>query len=221
MSTSMPSAAREVTPRSAIPQGTMWPNMPRSVVTLSATPCSVRRRPGPTRRVRTPMAATLRGFGPSASSQTPGYSPDAGGAGQAEVGQRVDHHLLEAVHVGRSRGRVVGHGDDRVGHQLARAVIGDVAAAVGPLEHGPDRGRVDEHVTVIGVRAERVGVRVLEDEQVVVVRPRGQGVLQLVGLVVRDRPERADTQHRPWPQSSAAQSRLPRRSDTRARNSDT
>ena len=53
----------------------MWPNIAKSVVTLRATPCSVRRRSGPTRFVRTPMAAILRGLGPSASTQTPGYSP--------------------------------------------------------------------------------------------------------------------------------------------------
>ena len=120
-----------------------------------------------------------------------------------------------------TRGRVVGHRDDRVGHQLTRAVIGDVAAAVRPLERGADRSRVDQHMTVIGVRAERVGVGMPEDEEVVVAPLHGQGVLEVVGLAVRDRPERPDSQHRSWPQSSAAQSRLLRRSDTRARNNDT
>ncbi len=167
------------------------------------------------------MAAILRGVGPVGVDPDAGVLPDAAGPGQAEVGQRVDHDLLEAVHVGRTRGRVVGHGDDRVGHELTRAVIGDVAAAVRPLEGGADRSGVDEHVAVVGVRAEGVHVRVLEDEEVVVGPVRGQGVLEVVGLVVRDRPERPDAQHRSWPQSSAAQSRLARRSDTRARNSDT
>ena len=69
-----PRPRSDVTPRSAIPHGTMCPNMARSEVTLRATPCSVRRRPGPTRMVRTPMAAIFRGSGPSASTQTPGYS---------------------------------------------------------------------------------------------------------------------------------------------------
>ena len=69
-----PRPRSEVTPRSAMPHGTMCPNMARSEVTLRATPCRVRRRPGPTRMVRTPMAAIFRGSGPSASTQTPGYS---------------------------------------------------------------------------------------------------------------------------------------------------
>ena len=196
MSTSTPSAASEVTPRSAIPHGTMWPNMARSVVTLRATPCSVRRRPGPTRLRAHPDGGDLARVRPVGLDPDAGVLADAGRTGQAKVGQRLDHHLFEAVHVGGPRGRVVGHRDDRVHHQLTRSVIGDVAAAVGPLERGTDRGRVDEHVTVVGVRTERVGVGVLKDEQVVVARPRGQSVLELVGLVIGDRPERPDAQHR-------------------------
>ena len=102
-------------PRSAIPHGTMWPNIARSVVTLRATPCSVRRRPGPTRMVRTPMAAILRGVGPLR------VDPDAGvlvrrcvQPGRPRSASVVDHDLLEPVHVRRTRRRVVGHGDDRV-----------------------------------------------------------------------------------------------------------
>ena len=84
-----PRLRSDVTPRSAMPHGTMWPNMARSVVTLSATPWSVRRRPGPARRVRTPMAAILRACRPPASSHTPGILVLARRPGQAEVGQRV------------------------------------------------------------------------------------------------------------------------------------
>ena len=86
---------------------------------------------------------------------------------------------------------------------------------------GADLRRVDEDVTIVGVRAERVDVRVLQQEEVVVLGLDGQGVLQRGGLVVRDRPEGPDAQHRPGPQSSAAQSRVPRSSATLARNSET
>ena len=118
----------------------------RSQATLRATPCSVRRAPGSRRTVRTPMAAILRGVGPSASIQTPGYSRHRGGPGQAEVGQRGDHDLFQPVHVGRTGRRVVGHRHDRVGHQLAGPVVGDVAAPVGLLERGANRRRIDQHV---------------------------------------------------------------------------
>ncbi len=123
--------------------------------------------------------------------------------------------------MGRARGQVVGHGHDRVRHELAGPVVGHVAAAVGALERGPDGARVDEHVALVGVRAERVDVRVLEEQEVVVGGLTGQGVLQRRGLVVRDRPQRADAQHPRPPYSSAAQSRVPSRSDTRARKSET
>ena len=120
-----------------------------------------------------------------------------------------------------ARGQVVGHRDDRVRHELAGAVVRHVAAAVGALERGADLRRVDEDVAVVGVRAERVHVRVLQQQEVVVLGLTGQRVLQHRGLVVRDRPEGPDAQHRPVPQSSAAQSRVPRSSATFARNSET
>ena len=62
-----PSAASEVTALSGMPHGTMCPNIARSGWTLSARPCKVRPR-----LMRTPMAAILRGVGPSAPSHTPG-----------------------------------------------------------------------------------------------------------------------------------------------------
>ena len=63
----MPSAASDVTGLSAMPHGTMWPNIARSVVTLRAKPCIVRPRLS-----FTPMAAILRGWAPSGSTHTPG-----------------------------------------------------------------------------------------------------------------------------------------------------
>ena len=64
------SSASEVTGLSAMPHGTMCSRMnARSVVTFNAKPCIVRPR-----ERRTPIAQILRGFGPSASIHTPGYS---------------------------------------------------------------------------------------------------------------------------------------------------
>ena len=140
---------------------------------------------------------------------------------QAEVGQRLDENPLEPVHVRGARRRVVGHVHDRIGDQLPRPVVGDVPAAVGALEHGADQHRVDEDMALVGVRPERVGVGVLQEEQIVVGGLGGQGMLQRERLVVRHRPEHPDAQHRSAPQSSAPQSRLLSRSETRARNKET
>ncbi len=68
--TSTPSSASDVTGRSGIPQATMCRRRyVMSVVTLRAKPCIVRPPLS-----RTPMAQILRGYGPSASTHTPGYS---------------------------------------------------------------------------------------------------------------------------------------------------
>ena len=192
----MPSARSEVTPRSAMPHGTMWPNMARSVLTLSATPWRVRRRPGPVRSVRMPTAAILRACGPPASSQTPGYSPSLVAPCRprsANVAMTTRSKRCTCVGTG---GGVVGHRDDRVGHELARPVVRDVTAPVGPLEDRADRRRVDQHVALVGVRTQRVGVRVRQDQQVVIDGLARQGVLERVRLVVGNRPERPDAQHR-------------------------
>ncbi len=143
----MPSAASDVTALSAMPHGTMWSNIDRSGSTLRAKPCIVRRRPGATRLARTPMAAILRGRSPVGVDPHARVLAGARQPGQAEVGQRVDDQLLEAV--ARAPGPTpacVGHREDRVADELARAVVGDVAAAVGPHQLGADRRRVDQHV---------------------------------------------------------------------------
>ena len=123
--------------------------------------------------------------------------------------------------VRRTRCRIVGHRHDRVGHQLSRPVVGDVPAAIGALQDGADRRRIDQHVALVGVHAQRVGVRVLQHQQVVVGRFRGQGVLQRVGLVIGNRPERPEWRSTDVGPSSAAQSRVPSRSATLRRNSET
>ena len=67
MVTSMPSEASEVTGLSAMPHGTMWPNIAMSGATLRAKPCIDRPRVR-----RTPMAAILRGWSDSGATHTPG-----------------------------------------------------------------------------------------------------------------------------------------------------
>ncbi len=75
-------------------------------------------------------------------------------------------------------------------------MIGDVAAPVDGDQVGPDGGRLDQHVGRVGPDAERVDVRVLEQEQPVV-GPNGrpglggveERVLQGVRVVVGNRTE--------------------------------
>ena len=102
--TSMPSAASEVTPRSAIPHGTMWSNIARSVVTLRATPCTVRRRPGPDR------ARPARRWRRSCGAAPPPSRPTRRGTrrrrshpGSPRSASVVDDQLLQPVHVRRAR----------------------------------------------------------------------------------------------------------------------
>src|SRR4051812_6946984 len=59
------------------------------------------------------------------------YGGGVGEGGDAEVGEGLDDDLFEAVDVGADGEGVVLEADDRVGDQLAWAVVGDVAAAVG------------------------------------------------------------------------------------------
>ena len=162
--------------------------------------------------------ARVRALGPDPDA---GVLVDPAGAVKAEVRQRVDDHLLQPPHVSRAGARVVGHRHHWVRHELAGAVIGDVATPVGPLQHGTDGGRVDQHMRLVRVRADGEHVRVLQDQQVVVAVTARQRVLEVERFVVRDRPQATDAQHQAGPQSSAAQSRVPRSSAIRARNKDT
>ena len=98
-------SARRRPPRRATSPGGRRCRTPRcaragsvmSVATLRAKPCIVRPR-----LRRTPMAQILRGFGPSASTHTPGYSVEPAGR-DAERRQRVDDELLDVAHVLRRR----------------------------------------------------------------------------------------------------------------------
>ena len=118
-------------------------------MTFSATPWSVRRRPGATRIVRTPIAAILRGVWTLCVHPNPGVLVHAARPRQPEIGQCLDDDLLQAVHVRRARCRVVGHAHDRVRHQLPRAVVRDVPAPVGSLEHRADLRGIDQDVALV------------------------------------------------------------------------
>ena len=130
------------------------------------------------------------------------------GVRQAEIGEHVDHELLDRAHVGlrvgqprRRRTPVLAgavlrrQGDDRVADELTGAVVGDVAAAVHRNQFGTDDGRVDEHVGgEVGRGAVREHVRVLEQQQVVVVATREQRRLHGERFAVRHAAEPADAQ---------------------------
>ena len=73
-----------------MPHGMMWPNIDRSVETLRAKPCIVRPRLS-----RTPIGRDLPRVLAVGVDPDAGVAAEAAAAGQAEVGQRVDEHLLD------------------------------------------------------------------------------------------------------------------------------
>ena len=105
-----PSRANEVTPRSAIPHGTIRPKSSRSVVTLSANPWLVIQR-----EMRTPIAASLSLPDPDA-----GQARDSAGL-DAEVGRRPDEHFLEIAHVAMHVASIGLQVEDRDSRRSARA----------------------------------------------------------------------------------------------------
>ena len=91
------------------------------------------------------------------------------------------------------------------------------AAAIGAHELGTDFVRIDEDVRRIRPYAHRVGVRMFEQQQVVLLGVRMQRPLEAERVVVIDPAQPASVQrHRP--QSSAAQSRVSMMSRTRSMN---
>ena len=139
-----------------------------------------------------------------------------------QVRQRVDHNLLDGVHVARDRARRGGDADDGIGDELSRAVVGDVPAPVAAHDLGAHGAGVDEHVGPIGVDPQREHVRVLEQEEMVVTTVVVHGALQGVRLGIRDPAQPANPEHVDFvpalvpAQSSAAQSWVPRISVIRA-----
>ena len=126
----------------------------------------------------------------------------------AELGERVDEHTLERAHVGHDVAQAVapvGQRDDRVPDELARPVIGDVAPAIRDARGRRRPCRRHQHVGRVGGGAERVHVRVLEQQQVVVTGTRVERALELVGFAVRNATEPSCAEHQ---SSSASQSRV-------------
>ena len=155
------SAVSDVTPASAMPHGTIAENAARSQSQFSANPCSV-----VARATRMPMAAILRaGRALSAGTHTP-ERPSTRPVCQPELGAHRDQRLLKAPNIIHDIERL-GEADDRVADQLAGAVPGDLAAAVG-VDHGC---AVDGALVRLGAPARGVDRRVLEQQQRV--RPAG------------------------------------------------
>ncbi len=100
--------------------------------------------------------------------------PDAGGVGEAgaddaPVGDGADDGLLQKAHVGVEVQVVVIQGDDGVGDELAGAVKGDVAAAVGfddfDAAGGEEGGRGEEVARGAGVAADGDDGGMLDEEE--------------------------------------------------------
>ena len=125
--------------------GTMRSYQDRSQSQLRAKPCIVTPR-----LTRMPMARDLavRARGRRRRTQTP-LRPSTRAVVDAEVGAHADQRLLEPAHVGDDVDGV-GQPHDRVADELARAVPGDLAAAVDV----DDRGAVEA-----GARAARCACR--------------------------------------------------------------
>ena len=119
-------------------------------------------------------------------------------AGDAAVGQRAQHRLLQAVHVFLDEVAAPAQVDQRIGHDLSGAVVGDLAAAVG----GDDRDVARrQHVVGLAGQALREHRRVLAKPELVgrVRVARGREVLhRLVGGQVVDPAKRAQF-HRAGP----------------------
>ena len=122
-----------------------------------------------------------------------GVTREAAGAGQAQIGEDVDHELLYRVDIEGDGIGAHGHRDDRVPDELAGPVVGDVPTSVGPHQLGAYGGRVDEHVGRIGPDPEREHVRVFKQEEVVVLR-REQRPLHGQRVPVPDPPQPTNPQ---------------------------
>ena len=109
-----------------MPHGTIAENAARSQSQFSAKPCSV-----VARATRMPIAAILRaGRPPPAGHPHPGAAVDPAGLAGPAPAHTADQRFLKAPneihHIQR-----LGQPDDRIADQLAGAVPGDLAAAVG------------------------------------------------------------------------------------------
>ena len=166
----------------------MWSRMyAMSVVTLRANPCIVRPRAS-----RTPIAAILRGFGPSASTHTPGYSASRPAPGTPSLGRATSIRRSSTAANVLERALGVREVDDRVADELTGTVVRDVAAALDRHEVGADRGRVALQVgREVGMRAVGEHMVVFEQQQVLLVPVIEQRLLHRQRLAVRHPPQPA------------------------------
>ena len=120
---------REVTPRSAIPQGTMWPNQSRSTSALRAKPWQVTQR-----LTLTPDRRDLILTHPDAGQARPALALDA------VLGQAVEGHTAAAVDLedGSTLGAKM-HGVSRNPAALAATAVGIDRRVLQEQEHIGDK----------------------------------------------------------------------------------
>ena len=147
--------AIDVTPRSAMPHGTIKLKLSRLVFTLSAKPWLVIQR-----AIRTPIAATF-----SLPTQTP-VKPATRPRVDPVFGDRANKNCFEIAHVTVHVAAVGIQVDDRVADDLPWTMIGDVASAprlvhvdAACREHV--RRRQDMSAAAVAANAERQDVRML------------------------------------------------------------
>ena len=145
--------------------------------------------------MRSPRAPILRGSGPSGSHQQPGW-PSRLPAGDAVGGAGRDEGRLEGAHERPDHQAALAERDDRVGDELARAVVGHLAAALDADDLDAARGEVGRvGPDMRGVRRPTEGQDrgVLEEEQPVAdptVRTLGhESLLEGERLAVLDPPQ--------------------------------
>jgi hypothetical protein len=88
----------------------------------------------------------------------------------AERGTRRDHRRLERADERPDHEAAIRERQDRIRHELARAVVGHLATALDPDDLDPppgERRRVGEDVAGSDVPAERQDRRMLEEEQLI------------------------------------------------------
>ena len=155
----------------------------------------------------------MRGRAPFGSSQTPGQPRQPARPGESEVAEGVDDQLLDGVDVAGNGVVAHGHRDDRVADQLARAVVGDVAAPIRLDQFGAELGRIHQHVAELGAQSHGVDGVVLQQQQpVIAAAGLGQRPLEGEGVGVTDPTQPTN----PQGHSSADQSLVSRISLTSA-----
>jgi hypothetical protein len=107
--------------------------------------------------------------------------------------KHIDDRLFHMGHVSRHGLRVNIDRDNRIGHDLARRVKGNVSASVGGDDFGADALWRYKYVSSIGVHTKGDDRWVLEDEDVVFVTS-SEGTLEVSGFRIGDPPEVPDPQ---------------------------